>query len=443
VRLNHAGRILRWSAVVLAAAAAGWAWRATRRAAGAPPRIWRGPNGLHLVRGAVLADRAAGFASRSFIYATRAGAAYPLFRANDFDVVCEDRGWARDDWHWRALVDLLLHGDVRVAYFDSLLFGPSDERANGWSLRLIRLAGIRTIMTPHGMDVFYRSRVLTRFDWVARAQQDYPDWDLDAHRAVAQRRTALWCRHAHFVVSADSTCRRFLPRRDLEFKWFPVDCDAIRPVASRADADVVRVVHAPQHRRIKGTPWLVACIDDLRERQIAIELQLVERVARDEALRLYSQADILVDQLCMGAFGMFALEGLALGKPVLAYLDEEHLGSPVFDLPIVNATPANLAQVLAVLAALPELRERLGRAGRRAVETYQSIGALAQVWSRLYAHVWRGEPLALADTAHFSPARRPRAFTEDPADPAFWPVPVDDLLDAIRAACATETADAV
>ena len=38
------------------------------------------------------------------------------------------------------------------------------------------------------------------------------------------------------------------------------------------------------------------------------------------------------------------------------------------------------------------------------------------------------------DTHHFSRERKPRSFTEDPANGDFWPVPVDDLLPEINAA---------
>ena len=48
--------------------------------------------------------------------------------------------------------------------------------------------------------------------------------------------------------------------------------------------------------------------------------------------------------------------------------------------------------------------------------------------------VWWGEPLRLEQTHHFSPERKPRSFTEDPANGDFWPVPVDDLLPEINAA---------
>jgi glycosyltransferase involved in cell wall biosynthesis len=423
-----------WGLRVAWAAAGGWAIRRVRRLLKRPPRIWRGMNGLHLIKWPVVADRHAGFRSRSFISST--GMAYSLFRDEDFDVVCDKCGWGKDDWHWRGLIDLLMRADIRVAFFDSLFFSPHAWKANAWVLRLIRLVGIKTIMTPHGMDIFYRDGRVTRYDWVARAQQDYWAWDLREHRSLAARRTRLWCRYADLVVDADPTCSRFLPRRDVSFKWFPVDCDALRPsdLADVSSHGRPVVIHAPQHRMIKGTDYLLAAADRLKARGISMELRLIEKTSRHEALRLYAEAEIIADQFCMGAYGMFALEGLALGKTVLTYLDQEHLGDPVFNLPIVNANPDNLEQVLAALLAVPELRARIGRAGREAAKRYQSIEALAEVWAQLYRHVWWGEPLRLEETRHFSPERKPRSFTEDPAHGDFWPVPVDDLMPQIHAA---------
>src|ERR1700682_4607864 len=120
-----------------------------------------------------------------------------------------------------------------------------------------------------------------------------------------------------------------------------------------------------------------------------------------------------------------------MGKPVLTYLDQEHLGDPAFNLPLVNTNLENLERVLAVLIRIPELRERLGRAGRASIERYHSFEAVGDVWRRIYRHVWWGTVLDLENTTHFSPSRSGRAFTEDPADPAFWPVPVDDLMPLI------------
>jgi len=76
---------------------------------------------------------------------------------------------------------------------------------------------------------------------------------------------------------------------------------------------------------------------------------------------------------------------------------------------------------MAVLHAVPELRARVGAASRASVEKYQSFDAVAEVWTRIYRHIWWGEPLHLESTAPFDPTRTARLSAEDPAEAAFCP----------------------
>ncbi len=384
----------------------------------------------------VLADRAAGYSSRSVVQHTRK-IKLGLVCDDDFDVVIERPGVSWDEVHWVCLIDLLWHGDVWSAYFDCLFFGTEQPQANVWAFRLLRLAGVRIVVAPHGGDIAYQSRYVDRYDTITRKQIDYPQWNLLQFEAAARARIGLFCRYASLVLGADSNLQRFLPRKDLVFKYFPIDCDSLRPAdnASAKNSPPL-IMHAPNHRSVKGTDYLLAAVERLREAGVACKLELLEGVPRGEALCRYQEADIIADQFCIGAFGVFATEGLALGKPVLTYLDQEHLGDPVFNLPLVNTNPENLLRVLAVLLQVPTLRERLGRVGRENVEIYQSIPAMAEVWDQIYRHVWWSESLNLETTKHFSPDRKSRSYSEDPSDADFWPVPVDDLLAEIHGALA-------
>lgn len=381
----------------------------------------------------VAADQAAGFPSRG-VHRSSRNAAYAVARDPRSHVVIDAAGVKWDDVHWLFLCDLLRHGDIFVGYFESLFFRPDQERANTWTLRLLRALGIRTIVCAHGGDVVHVSPQITRYDWVAREQRDYPEWNLRQQAGPARARIRAFCAHADLVLPGDSAMARFLPRSDILFKYWPIDTDELRPLPTPQQRPLPVVVHAPNHRFTKGTDFLLEAIDNLRTNGIACDLQLVERVPRHEALRSYAEADIVADQFCIGAFGALALEAAALGKPVLTYLDQETLGNPVFNLPIVNATPEYLRDILAVLLQIRELRERLGHAARVAVEHYQSIPALAEVWGQVYRHVWRAEPLTLEATRHFAPTRGARSFCEDPAQAEFWPVDVGDLAHEIARA---------
>src|SRR5215210_3130838 len=94
----------------------------------------------------------------------------------------------------------------------------------------------------------------------------------------------------------------------------------LRPFTPVPPSDRARplVVHAPSNRERKGTQWVVeACA------QLPVELDVVEGVPHDVARERYARADIVVDQLNAGWHGVFALEAMALGKPVVTYLKPE------------------------------------------------------------------------------------------------------------------------
>src|SRR6185437_12833002 len=113
------------------------------------------------------------------------------------------------------------------------------------------------------------------------------------------------------------------------------------------------VLHAPSSRGRKGTEHVVAACATLD-----VDLEIVEGLDHRDAFERYRRADIVVDQLNAGWYGVFAIESMALGKPVVTFLHdeaarrtEEAFGLPV---PIVNATKETLAERLRPLAESAE-----------------------------------------------------------------------------------------
>ena len=65
--------------------------------------------------------------------------------------------------------------------------------------------------------------------------------------------------------------------------------------------------------------------------QLPVELDLVEGVPHEQARKRYAKADIIIDQLLVGWHGVFALEAMALGKPVITYLKPDVIEKSALD----------------------------------------------------------------------------------------------------------------
>jgi glycosyltransferase involved in cell wall biosynthesis len=173
-------------------------------------------------------------------------------------------------------------------------------------------------------------------------------------------------------------------------RWVPhahvippgLDLRAFTPVPPSDNARPL-VVHAPSSREKKGTADVIAALEGLD-----IDLDIVEGVPHEEARARYARADIVVDQLRAGWHGVFALESMALGKPVVTYLkpDVVERSAEGFGvrIPIVPTTAGTLARDIEPLIAQPALRKELGARSRDYVEQVHDIDRVADRLLDLY-----------------------------------------------------------
>jgi glycosyltransferase involved in cell wall biosynthesis len=143
------------------------------------------------------------------------------------------------------------------------------------------------------------------------------------------------------------------------------------------------VVHAPSNREKKGTRFVLEACD-----QLPVDLDIVEGVPHEEARARYARADIVVDQLNAGWHGVFALESMALGKPVVTYLKEDVVEKSAegfgIRIPIVPATKETLVEALRPLVEQPALRREIGAQSRTYVEHVHGIDRIADRLLDLY-----------------------------------------------------------
>ena len=115
-----------------------------------------------------------------------------------------------------------------------------------------------------------------------------------------------------------------------------------------------------------------------------------------EALEIYKNADIIIDQMFGQSYGVFAVESMALGKPVITYITDEVKRAFPPELPIFSASIETLDEVVEKLILNGKLREQAGRAGRKYVEDYHDNRKIAKVQADIYKGVI--EPMTTLDS---------------------------------------------
>lgn len=226
----------------------------------------------------------------------------------------------------------------------------------------------------HGCDVRYYE-----------AGMDYP---LNAcHHCYkersARRKRELVTRlreYADGLIVTTPDLLRFVP--DATYVPAAVRIREWQPVSSRAHSLPLHIVHAPSDPFVKGTSYIVDALRPFVSRGDVV-LSLVHGLPPEKALEIYRTADVAIDQLLIGWYGVFAQEMMALGKPVICYINRD-LRSYQGDLPIIEADPESLPSVVKRLVADEDLRKRKGMEGRRFVERVHDSRVVAKQLIKLY-----------------------------------------------------------
>jgi len=145
------------------------------------------------------------------------------------------------------------------------------------------------------------------------------------------------------------------------------------------------VIHIPTNREIKGTAYIEAAVERLKSDGLNFEFRLLEcNLTQEQVKREIAGADIVANEIRTGAFGVFALEAMASGKPNISYIREDLVEKYPSDLPNISANPDTICQTLKELLSDAERRVEIGRAGRAYVEKYHTLETVGEELKRIY-----------------------------------------------------------
>lgn len=274
---------------------------------------------------------------------------YKLHPEADESLDLAGRGFAaRQARQWAALARLLPRTDVFHFHFGLTLVPQSLQ------FPILRAARKKSVLHYLGSDIRGKTPEQLAYGRKADAQ------------VIGSYDAVRWVREAEVIPPG-------------------VDLARIEP-APPSDRARPLIVHAPSSRRRKGTEHVLAAVEGLDA-----DLELVEGLHHDEALERYRAADVVVDQLNAGWYGLFAIEAMALGKPVVTFLRDEpvRLTEQAFGtrVPIVSASADTLREALRPLVADAARRRELGAASRAYVERVHDLERVTDRLLDLYARL--------------------------------------------------------
>ena len=146
----------------------------------------------------------------------------------------------------------------------------------------------------------------------------------------------------------------------------------------------IRIVHAPSSRGHKGTKEINMAIRQIKNLGINIDYRLVENLNIEQALEEYKNADIVIDQLRFGWYGVLAVEAMSLGKPVISYVRHDLRHHLPFPFPLAIANPENIKDVLLELTLDKDLRLKIGERAKNFVEEIHDVNKVCDQLQYLY-----------------------------------------------------------
>jgi glycosyltransferase involved in cell wall biosynthesis len=163
----------------------------------------------------------------------------------------------------------------------------------------------------------------------------------------------------------------------------PLDLSTFPCIPVLDETKAMRIVHAPSSRQLKGTDHVLKAVKALEKEGYNIDFRLIEGLPHSNVIEEFKKADIVIDQLLIGWYGMVSQECMALGKPVCVYVRKDLEGHMPFN-PFCNTSPDTIREDLRNLIDDPRLRRELSIKGRRYVKQVHDPVRVVEKLSRLY-----------------------------------------------------------
>ncbi len=169
--------------------------------------------------------------------------------------------------------------------------------------------------------------------------------------------------------AAGSLSRKYYPT------LFPVDISNFNYIGSNPGKKL-RILHAPSNEDYKGTRYILKTIQQLKK-EFEFDFRVVSDVKAEDLYLEIENSDLVIDQMLVGFYGLLSIESMAMGKPVVCYIREDIMANSPADMPVFNADPDSLYDVLKKILQNPGLLKKAGESSRAYIEKYHDAKLIA------------------------------------------------------------------
>lgn len=290
---------------------------------------------------ALEADRAS-IGARNAAVQLPGGFAFPADTSIPIATVMASREWADAEWQSaRRFTHVLVEAERSM-------FGARFERDVRNEVAALEAEGISVAFISHGTDIRdpdHHMALTPHSPYPGDPRTDFLRVD-----AARNRRLLEELRRPTFVSTPDLLL-------DLPWaQWCPVvtDPDAFATADGGFDAAHVRVIHASSDPVQKGSDLIAPALEPLVNSG-AVIYRAVNGTPSAQMPAAFAAADIVIDQLRLGSYGVAACEALAAGRVVIGHVLPEVRArvheTTGLELPIIEATADTLAAAVATVCA--------------------------------------------------------------------------------------------
>jgi hypothetical protein len=245
-------------------------------------------------------------------------------------------------------------------------------------LKLLNFFKKKIVVTYQGSDarIYTKLKEYNEFHYL---------WNTDKNNELIKhklKKIEKFSKFADLIYTTNPDLKNILPKRTVFRPYTKLQIKEWSTNYSDYTTEKLKIIHCPTHREKKGTSIVISAIESLISEGFSIDFEVIEGVPNSVALEKYKNCDLVIDQLLIGWYGGVAVECMALGKPVMVYINQSDLQFIPSDmkneLPFIFTNPNTLYDDLKLVIKNKNSLSEIAIKSRLFVEKWHDSNIIAK-----------------------------------------------------------------